>query len=310
MLRTLFLLQMLGWAAIAAAQQPADAPGSSDHPLITRFPNTWIRFYEQQAFAAYRLRTGPVAAANGELAAFQPLEGKMTRIVYQHARGSSSLEIFRNYLAALSQAGFEAVWSCEAAGCGGRFGYSYPADNAPHIRSYSQNQRYAASRLDGEDGTVHVAVYAVETNDGPVTRLDIVEQAPLQLGQIQVTAAQMRQDLSGKGRAVLYGLHFGTNESALRPESRPALDEIAILLRNDPSLKVFVVGHTDQDGGLEFNLQLSLRRAEAVVQTLTADYGIAPERLAAKGLAYLSPVASSSTEAGKARNRRVELVEQ
>ena len=88
------------------------------------------------------------------------------------------------------------------------------------------------------------------------------------------------------------------------------LDAMAKLLNTNPSLKVFIVGHTDNQGPFPHNLELSQQRAEAVMQALTGTYHVAPARLTAKGIASLSPVASNSEDAGRAQNRRVELVQQ
>ena len=82
---------------------------------------------------------------------------------------------------------------------------------------------------------------------------------------------------------------------------------MARLLRSQPALKVFIVGHTDNAGGFDANLALSAARAQAVVAALSRA-GINPQRLAAKGLANLAPVASNAEEAGRTRNRRVEMV--
>ena len=81
-------------------------------------------------------------------------------------------------------------------------------------------------------------------------------------------------------------------------------------LSSNPSLKVYIVGHTDNQGQFAHNADLSQKRAEAVVQALTSTYHVAPARLTAKGIASLSPVASNRDDAGRALNRRVELVEQ
>ena len=84
---------------------------------------------------------------------------------------------------------------------------------------------------------------------------------------------------------------------------------MAALLKAQPALKVAIVGHTDSQGTLESNLQLSRARADAVVAALKAQHGVDGARLSAHGLASLAPVASNRDEAGRARNRRVELVE-
>jgi outer membrane protein OmpA-like peptidoglycan-associated protein len=81
-------------------------------------------------------------------------------------------------------------------------------------------------------------------------------------------------------------------------------------LKEKPDLNIYVVGHTDSDGGFDFNQQLSQQRAQAVVNELTQKHGIASNRLIAKGVSYLCPVADNGTDTGKAKNRRVELVRQ
>ena len=75
-------------------------------------------------------------------------------------------------------------------------------------------------------------------------------------------------------------------------------------------MKVHVVGHTDNVGGMDANMELSRDRAEAVVQALVKDHGVAVSRLNAYGDGPYAPVASNDTDEGKAKNRRVELVKQ
>ena len=107
---------------------------------------------------------------------------------------------------------------------------------------------------------------------------------------------------------MLDGLFFDTDKAVLTPESKPALDVIGQFLEADPSLQVFIVGHTDIDGTLEHNMTLSLNRAKAVVATLTTRYGISAARLSAHGVGPLSPAKTNRSDAGKSANRRVEMV--
>ncbi len=93
------------------------------------------------------------------------------------------------------------------------------------------------------------------------------------------------------------------------PTSKPALDEIAKLLKARPALRVYVVGHTNSVGTLDYNMTLSENRARSVTQTLVRDYAIAAERLVAKGVGPLVPVFANSSDSGKQKNRRVELVQ-
>jgi outer membrane protein OmpA-like peptidoglycan-associated protein len=113
---------------------------------------------------------------------------------------------------------------------------------------------------------------------------------------------------SRPGRVALYGILFDTDQATIKTESRPALQEIAKLLQQEPNLNLHVVGHTDNTGTFEHNLDLSKRRAAAVKAALTKAFGIATGRLTPNGVASLAPVATNTTEEGRAKNRRVELV--
>jgi outer membrane protein OmpA-like peptidoglycan-associated protein len=85
---------------------------------------------------------------------------------------------------------------------------------------------------------------------------------------------------------------------------------MAKFLKENAQLRVFVTGHTDNKGALDYNVGLSGRRADSVVKALVTRFGINAARLTARGLGPLAPVASNRSEEGRARNRRVELVEQ
>ncbi|MGB9906784.1 MAG: OmpA family protein [Candidatus Saccharicenans sp.] len=117
-------------------------------------------------------------------------------------------------------------------------------------------------------------------------------------------------DIQAAGHASVYGLYFDFNKAEIKPESEPALKEMARLLQENKDLKLYVVGHTNKVGNLDFNMKLLMARAEAVVRELTTKYGISPDRLKAFGLASLAPVVSDETEEGRAKNRRGELVKQ
>jgi len=116
--------------------------------------------------------------------------------------------------------------------------------------------------------------------------------------------------LRQKGSASVYGIYFDFDKADIKPESEPAIKEIAKLLQENKTLKLYVVGHTDNVGSLDYNLKLSKARADAVIRELTTKYKISPDRLKAFGVGSLAPVATNKTEEGRAKNRRVELVEQ
>jgi len=96
----------------------------------------------------------------------------------------------------------------------------------------------------------------------------------------------------------------------IKPGSRPQLEEMAKLLKKDPRLSVFIVGHTDDRGTVAYNLDLSKRRAEAVVRALATEHNVDARQIMPKGLANFAPITSNEDESGRAKNRRVELVKQ
>jgi OOP family OmpA-OmpF porin len=110
-----------------------------------------------------------------------------------------------------------------------------------------------------------------------------------------------------KKRLVLRGVNFAFNSSEIEPSARPVLDQAALILLDNPGVTVLVEGHTDSIGSEEYNQALSVRRAEAVFSYLV-NRGVDPERFRVEGFGKTRPIASNATEAGRAQNRRVELV--
>ena len=109
-------------------------------------------------------------------------------------------------------------------------------------------------------------------------------------------------------RIRIYGIHFDVDSAHIQPRSEPVIGEIAALMRETPGLRFQVEGHTDSDGGAAYNIGLSQRRAQAVVDDLVKRYNVARGRLVPKGFGLTKPVAPNTTPAGKALNRRVELL--
>lgn len=258
------------------------------------------------------------------------VEGEVTRILYAAPEGLSSLQVHRNYQMALQEAGFEIVHEC-LNGCEPYNEWVYGDDQRFHdydpswlpdeaLFSWStEDERYFLARLPGAEGDVLISVYTglhslpdghEELAGQPVTLLQIVEEKPMATGKVTASleAAAMAEDLREAGTVRLYGIHFDTDEATIQPESESTLAEIGTLLEENPELRLAVVGHTDITGGAEHNMDLSRRRAEAVVEHLTTEEGIAQDRLEAHGVGYLAPVATNEKEDGRARNRRVELV--
>jgi len=106
----------------------------------------------------------------------------------------------------------------------------------------------------------------------------------------------------------LRGIYFDFDKSTIKPESRPALEDAAKMLNENPTINVEIQGHTDSKGSDEYNLSLSDRRAASVVAYLTQNLGIDRSRLTSRGYGESQPIATNDTDAGRALNRRVEFM--
>lgn len=283
-----------------------DAKGSKDHPLISRYPGSTLEEYKQKAFDEYELPISNVT--DGKYEKTQHVEGKLTAIYYTTPEGRSALEVYRNYESALKNGGFQTLFSC-AKTCGNAPpNGSFPLDDA--FGNYAADTRYLAAKLTRDAGDVYVALWVYDSTFDIKTFLAVVESRPMQTGLVTVNAAALAGDITRTGHASVYGIYFDTGKADVKPESDAALKEIGKLLQQNAQLKLYVVGHTDNQGTLEMNMDLSKRRADAVLAALTTKYGVAAARLRAVGDGPSAPVASNDSEEGRAKNRRVELVKQ
>lgn len=297
--RLFIILSFLAPAGFSAALP--DIRGSQDHPLISRYPDSRILQYKVVDFDAYAL---PTAVENKRPSKSLPLKGKVTKIYYQNPKGRSTLEIFSNFDDALKKNGFQDVFSCTGPGCGA--GAHWTAFNETQVSGSGDAMRYKAARLEKNGAQVHVAVMV--SADG--TSLHIIEGKTMESGLVAIDASAMAESIDRDGHVSLYAIYFDTDKSVLKPESDSALQQIAALLGNRPALKLHVVGHTDNTGGLAHNMKLSNDRAAAVVTALTTRHKIAASRLMPHGVGPLAPVTANTIEEGRAKNRRVDLVAQ
>ena len=295
-------------AAICGAQ-PKDLPNSKDHPLVTRYPGSFINLYSVVEFDEFNLPLGKLKDEKFDKS--QHLEGKITRIGYAAPAGRSILEVFRNYESALQRGGFTTLYSCANDDCGSGSPKIITTGNDDW--SWGAGHRAISAKLARAEGDVYVSMHIGQWSSlerGSFIMLYVVEVKPMEGGLVTVDAAALAGDITRSGHAAVYGIYFETAKAEVKPESDAALKEIAKLLQQTPALKVLVVGHTDGVGTLASNMDLSKRRADAVVAALTTKYGVAAARLVAQGCGPLAPVSSNDTEDGRAKNRRVELVKQ
>jgi OmpA-OmpF porin, OOP family len=277
-LRFLFGLLFFFGATLAIAADPNDRAGSKDPPLFTRMPGFYIDQFTELEFDRYNFWVG-----RGKE---QAVEGHFINVGYsanEGARRPSPLQVIRNYINANAAVGGQTLYEYEDGGV-----------------------LYATLKL--VKGDVEYWTEVEAKGNGMYYVRMIEKQAMKQA--VEANADVWAGSIRDTGKVAIYGIYFDTGKSDLKPESEAAIREIAKLMKSDPGLKLYVVGHTDNVGALPDNLMLSKSRAVAVVQALTSKQGIAAARLSGNGVGPLAPVAPNDTDGGRAKNRRVELVKQ
>lgn len=266
-------------AAFAAGPPPQTDQGKcKDHPLFpNRMPDYWIRSCDEREFDARDF----VVAMEAAKPKTEHVEGHLWKLTYYPQASAttkpSDLQIIRNYENAVKAAGGKVVWSDK-----GRATFLF-------VQGGKETWVDLSAEFTGKYGLT-------------IIQRDAMAQS------VAADATALGDALKNTGHAAVYGILFDTDKALIKPESAQALGEIAKLLKAEPALNLYVVGHTDNAGTPEHNLQLSETRAQAVMQALVKDHGIAPARLSAFGCGPYAPVASNDAEEGRAKNRRVELV--
>ncbi len=313
-------------AAMAVRATAADVEGGKDHPLVGRYARSSIVFYKTsdfdqaallQAAHDYASLLERNAMDDRSGAEWLKLEGRVTEIRYEIPEGRSSLEVISNYEVALKSKGFAVAFSCSDKACltGAvqdpyLLGQQIDTGNGLST-AYFDHARYLLAKLDRPQGAVYVSVIVGEDKQQVIAFAKVVETKAMEIDKIVfINAQEMGTAIDTGGRVDVYGILFDFDKDTLRSESKPTLDEIAKLLGSRPDLRLNFVGHTDNKGTADYNMNLSTRRAANVVAALTQNYGIAAERLKSEGAGLSKPVAENDTEEGRAKNRRVELIAQ
>ena len=283
-------------------------------PRIDNFDETW-------------LITGPISEFTSKVMqgpSWLQLEGKVVYAYYRFQPGDNALQVQRAFEKAAAEAGYAVSFSCSTQK-GDCFSEGKPLSGVslgilldkptdmPALESLGIVRNYfyvGGARLtyvtkDEGSGVTHMQVAFADTPEKGVMAVtkSVITGTPPELSK----ASSMHSKLLAGESVSLDNLLFDTDSAILLPPSRDQLFEIAMMLRENPALKLQIIGHTDSDGGRDHNQGLSERRAAAVVDTLANGFDIEAGRLASSGRGMDAPVASNGTADGKAKNRRVEL---
>lgn len=273
--------------------------------------------YQVQAFDRYDLPTGPVGRVDSVLT---PVQGRVVWSAYRLGADAAWRDVLATYHDRLEELGFETAFACETEACGGfdfRFGVTILPGPAMRmdVQAFGQisavrsgPEAYASILVSEVQGAVFVQTVAVTPAEGEA--VVVAAPAPEDVVQESVGPGDIRalgDLLRANGHVTIEGLEFATGGAALLGDSDTALEGLARVLTRDSDLSIAIVGHSDNQGDLQTNIDLSQRRAEAVMAALI-DRGVPEVQLEARGIGYLAPLTTNETEEGRKMNRRVELV--
>jgi OOP family OmpA-OmpF porin len=316
---------VIGAASMLVSAQ--DVSGSKDPAGMKRYEGSQLIGYRAPKFDEYLLPLGP--PTNVDPPTYEKskkVEGQVSYYTYIAPVGRTPAELFRNYKQEFQRLAIDTVYE-KSAGQHGWFGPTFDKIaeevGVAQILAYNEDEERIIVGKSRDAKPNYYVVFASAYKDGIIperlegkvekgqalAQLVVVSADVMEKKMAFVNADDMKQSIRDSGKVALYGLYFDTDKDVVKAESEPTMAEIAKLLKGDPSLKLRVVGHTDNQGKPDYNLGLSKRRAASVVADLTGKFGIAAARLDSFGAGLYSPVASNASEEGRAKNRRVELVE-
>lgn len=294
-------------AAVPAAVEPlSEEDKAKDHSMLPRYPGAKLRNSLNVDTETISIPFAQNATEKKPL----KLTGDLSRHIYV-MQNVSTLKVYENYKAALLKAGFSFISQCELEQCGTEKqasdlgGQVSVEDN---VYNWYRKPYYLLAKKAMPTGNVYAAIFIGGHEDEIGLQQIILEEKSVQTGLVNVNADALKQQIDAEGKALIYGIYFDTGKAEIKAESKPTLDAIGELLKRNPDLLLYVVGHTDDTGDGAANVSLSRQRADAVVAALIKDYQIAANRLQAQGVGPYAPASNNTSDAGKQKNRRVELV--
>lgn len=303
--RALATMGALIWAQSAMALDPLALPTSAREMLS-----------DVSTLDSYAL---PVDGFADGMVPSDVLEGQVTRIVWKLGGSSvSTLQVLAPLRDQIAAQGYRTVFECADRACGGfdfRFGTEVVAEPEMHVDL--GDFRFLSAKGANDALSILVsraadAAYVQLIHVGPATAkpADIPATLSTKLAQPGEAAEQsaFAETLLSSGLAVLDDLSFKTGSADLDDGDYRSLAALAGFLIDHPNTTVLLVGHTDAEGSLEGNIELSKKRAASVMTRLVDDYMIPAERVQTDGVGFLSPRSSNQTEEGRKLNRRVEAV--
>jgi outer membrane protein OmpA-like peptidoglycan-associated protein len=279
---------------------------AKDHSMLPRYPGASVRNHTKVDTETVTIPFAINASEKTPLS----LTGNLAKHIYT-IKNVSTLKVYENYKSALQEAGFSFISQCELDQCGSssevkELGAKISLEKS--VYNWYGKPYYLLAEKAAPTGNIYAAIFIGGYEDEVGLQQIIIEENQVQTGLVTVNADELKQQIEAEGKALIYGIYFDTGKADIKAESKPTLDAIGELLKRNPDLLLYVVGHTDDTGDGAANVNLSKQRADSVVAALIKDYQIAANRLQAQGVGPYAPASNNTSDAGKQKNRRVELV--
>jgi OmpA-OmpF porin, OOP family len=301
-----------------------DVAGSKDDPLIPRYPGSVIIFYNETNNRNYELTLGPLVKNSPNDLSYTPtdtrtLSGKITTLQYM-IKNAQFQDVVNFYNDAIKKNGFDLIAftkSNRPMEVAGRNWTNNVYDKLPYklksniagTKGGEENRYYIVGQLNQPGQKVFAVMVINEFDRNEIyVHSDVIGEGEKIERPEETNAKTIENDLKEKGYSIINGIYFEQDKADIKEESGPALDEIAKYLKKNQGVILYVIGHTDMAGRLDFKIALSKSRADAVVKVLKERYSISSERLIPDGVGFLSPVASNQNLEGRKKNDRIELV--
>lgn len=327
------MASLLAALCITVAAQPVMAQraieGAAPHPMVPLPAEGYITRDEFTDFAEIEFLASPhPGGRDPDFEETVQVEGAWRQMEYTvDGLELSLLRMYRGYLQHFESSGFEVIFNGIGEELSIRDGYTFMTYDRDFLArtpsTSSESNAYILVRSPDEQTIIAVSFFSRQNaRRMMVNAVEIEEMAPLDLFSpepepepepevvmVPQEVEELESGLVQDGRVIVNAILFEFDRAEILPESAQALETVTDLLRGRPELKLLVVGHTDGVGSFDYNLRLSVERAQAVVGWLGNRGGIDASRLRAAGAGPMSPITTNRTENGRAQNRRVELVE-
>lgn len=287
--------------------------------LVSPFKGSVLLGTYEAQFAPLTLLVEPLVEKNNP--SKLEVEGSLLSNIYERPVNIAPYEIYKSYEKVLQSADFDILLACQEGKCNSKKTvkaiYGYPKKEIenrqyiPKMKTSTQSwlvgwaNHYISAKKKTAEKTYYVMVIISDQRN--LYSVDVMEVEEMEEGNVELNPKLLKDKIASEGKVVLDGIFFETGKDILKETSKPSLNTISTFLKENKDLSFYVVGHTDDTGNLESNISLAEKRAEAVVLALV-EMGISKTQLSSHGVGPFAPAAINTTDSGKAKNRRVELV--